>query len=570
MAHPQTSFSSTVFTSPTFIYRRRETAYKNTLPYQLDILKSTGRYDAFKLQWHECNSDKPDVWPDGYLNIHFTVVEREKRWSNLRDLHELYNAGHLIEGALAHKKCFGNDLLMGPILKYVDLICTTFGPGPDQKHGYPGHPEIELALMRLYEETKNPKHFALAEYFWEERGDPKGRDGRHYYDVEAEARGDKENERPAYCPKVKILLYQQAHQPILEQQTIEGHSVRAMYLLTRLADLVRTDGPSNDKTNPRMNALKSLWGNMVDKKWEGFGIEYFLPSSTDEGGCYAETCASIGVMMLAERLLQVELDGSYADIIELNFSNAVMTGMSATGKQFTYVNQLASSDKDLSKSAKWFTCASCPPNVTRLLGYIGGYIWNYAAEEQKGALVNIHLYTSAVLSIPVGDRTIDFEVRNAENVETTMKVRIPELSNAQVEKGYLTLPAEWTRQNPKFQLNIPLDVVALARGPIVYCAEDFDNAWVDDHFKSLAVDPACTISESNINDVAIGEPYYGLTVHNGASLLEVPSDLRPQLSLGSSPQDRKSSIEKLHFVPYVLRGNRGGKGHMRVGLRRSR
>jgi uncharacterized protein len=112
-----------------------------------------------------------------------------------------YNAGHLIEAALAHRQCYGDNLLIEPILKYVDLLYQTFGPGPKQKHGYPGHPEIELALLRLYEKTKNPKHLALAEYFTDERGNPTGQDGRHYYDVEAKARGDREHERPAYYPK---------------------------------------------------------------------------------------------------------------------------------------------------------------------------------------------------------------------------------------------------------------------------------------------------------------------------------------------------------------------------------
>lgn len=190
----------------------------------------------------------------------------------------------------------------------------TFGPGSEQKHGYPGHPEIELALLRLFEKTRDHRHFDLARYFVEERGNPKGQDGRHYYDVEAEARGDREHERPVYWPTERCHWYYQAHLPIIEQTTVEGHSVRAMYLLAAVADLVRLESPENAK--PKREALERLWSNMVDKKmyltggigahkqWEGFGIDYFLPSGTDEGGCYAETCASIGVMMLAERLLQ--------------------------------------------------------------------------------------------------------------------------------------------------------------------------------------------------------------------------------------------------------------------------
>jgi DUF1680 family protein len=216
---------------------------------------------------------------------------------------------------LAHNQHYRNELLLEPILRYVDLLYNTFGPGPEQKHGYPGHPEIELALLRLYEKTRDPRHHALAAYFIKERGNPEGQDGRHYYDVEAEARGDRENERPVYLPANRSYWYQQAHLPIIHQRTIEGHSVRAMYLLTAVADLVRVDESS--ETELLHGALRRLWSNMVDKKmyltggigamkqWEGFGIDYFLPSGTDEGGCYSETCAAIGVMMLAERLLQV-------------------------------------------------------------------------------------------------------------------------------------------------------------------------------------------------------------------------------------------------------------------------
>jgi DUF1680 family protein len=226
-----------------------------------------------------------------------------------------YNAGHLIEAALAHSKHYGTNDLMEPILKYVDLIHKTFGPGPEQRHGYGGHPEIELALLRLFEHTRDTRHLDLARYFIEERGNPTGQDGRHYFDVEAEERGENPHDMMVYWPAETPYQYYQAHVPIVDQPTIEGHSVRAMYLLTAVADLVRLEGPKDNK--PKRDALERLWTNMVDKKmyltggigahkqWEGFGIDYFLPSGTDDGGCYNETCAGIGVMMLAERLLQV-------------------------------------------------------------------------------------------------------------------------------------------------------------------------------------------------------------------------------------------------------------------------
>jgi DUF1680 family protein len=149
------------------------------------------------------------------------------------------------------------------------------------------------------------------------------------------------------------------------------------------------------------------------------------------------------------------LDGKYADIMELCFYNAAMTGMSATGKQFTYVNQLASTDKNLSKRAEWFTCACCPPNVTRLLGYIGGYIWSSKAdEEKKEAQVNVHLYTSAKLAIPVGaivieleqksnwpwEGKVEFKLSNSAEVSTTIKLRIPGWAQGwEVREDYFVL-----------------------------------------------------------------------------------------------------------------------------------
>jgi DUF1680 family protein len=353
--------------------QRRDAVSSQTLLYQLDVLKKTGRYDAFKLKWHSSYDDPPNVWPvpnhlfwdsdiakwlegacyflhdqkhsdieaavhelvamirsaqqpDGYLNIHFTVVAPGKRFTNLRDLHELYNAGHLIEAALAHQDLYQNNQLLEPLLKYVDLLCETFGPGEGQVHGYPGHPEIELSLLRLYNRTKSLKHLELAQYFILERGNPKGSNGKHYYVAEAENRNDDPNQRPAYWPDMDCLWYYQAHKPIVEQESVEGHSVRAMYLLTAAADLVLLQPATQSQL---LTAVQRLWRNMIDKKmyvtggigamkkWEGFGIDYFLPQSTDEGGCYSETCAAIGVMMLAERLLQVG-DSPYFDSTHAN------------------------------------------------------------------------------------------------------------------------------------------------------------------------------------------------------------------------------------------------------------
>jgi DUF1680 family protein len=337
---------------------------------------------------------------------------------------------------------------LDPIKKYVQLLSSTFGPGPTQIHGYPGHPEIELALLRVYSITHDETHLDLARYFITERGSPTGADGRHFFTVESEKRGEREMERPDYTPQSKSYWYQQAHKPIIEQDSVEGHSVRAMYLYTAVADLARldqnygSDASRKQSSSDCFQALLRLWDNMTGKKmyltggigamkqWEGFGIDYFLPQGTDDGGCYAETCASIGVMMLAERLLQLDLDGRYADIMERCMYNAVLTAMSADGKSFTYVNQLASSSTHLSKREEWFECACCPPNMTRTMGILGGYLWTHGIDTaQTAAFINVHQYTSATLTFPAGSAAIQLKQESEwpwkGDVKFSLKSHIP-------------------------------------------------------------------------------------------------------------------------------------------------
>ncbi|PNS14864.1 ER degradation-enhancing alpha-mannosidase-like protein 1 [Sphaceloma murrayae] len=693
MAQPQVSFLQTKLKPDSFLHRKREVVRENTLLYQLDVLKKTGRYDAFKLQWHDSYSDEPDHWPvpnhlfwdsdvgkwieaavyfihdkknetienaihelvdmirsaqqdDGYLNIHFTVVAPKERFTNFRDLHELYNAGHLIEAAVAHHDLYHNDKLIEPLVKYVDLFCKTLGPGEGQKHGYPGHPEIEIALIRLYEVTKDPKHLELAQYFIDERGNLAGQDGKHFYTSEAEARGERPYERPNYYPKPKSYWYNSAHKPILEQESVEGHSVRSMYLLTAVAAL--------NKYRPRSDyqkALQRLWNNMVDKKmyltggigaikqWEGFSIEYFLPNGTDEGGCYSETCAAIGVMMLAERMLQIDLDSKYADIMELCLYNSMLCGMSTDGKRFTYVNQLASSDEDPDKKAAWYTCACCPPNVSRTLGFVSGYLVTTSHDSDKSANINVHIPAAGTTAFDVGGKVVKLDIDStwpwdgkvgfdldSAGVQTTIAIRIPEWSSSNwsispkidepdVRKGYLHLPSPYLRSNSQFTINFPMtprfiaphpftnqNVIALARGPLVYCLEDVDNDWVTDHFKSLLlnVQPHVpTVKETQVHDKVTGEDIVAMHISSHFSFLKVdgqgamdgvalgtcaatemsggkkPSFTLPQTSFLEVNGDQKKEVmtpdgkivEGLNFVPYYFRANREGRGHMRVGIR---
>ncbi|KAI2631331.1 DUF1680-domain-containing protein [Hypomontagnella submonticulosa] len=666
MSHPQSVFKQTAFHGKSMLSVRRNTISKIAIRTQLAQLRSTGRYDCFKLKWHPIYADK-SMWPvpfhlfwdsdiakwiegacyfleyeydeelnkaiqelvemirdaqqeDGYLNVHYQVVEPGKRWTNLRDMHELYNAGHLIEAALAHRQYYNSDRLLEPIQKYVAHIRKTFGPADNQLHGYPGHPEIELALLRLHAATGSQDAYELAQFFIEERGNTKGQDGKHYYDWETERRGETFWQRSDAYSESRAYWVCQAHAPILEQQAIEGHAVRGLYLCVGAADMVylgkQAGKPISDEW---AKALLRLWDNMVDRKmyltggvgaikqWEGFGIDYFLPQGTDEGGCYGETCAGIAVMMLAERLLHLELDGRFADVMELCLYNNVMTAMSLDGKAFTYVNQLASSETDKSVRYEWFWCACCPPNLARLFGSLGGYLWDYGAGGSPDeAFINVHLYTSAKVTFDVDGKpvfleqqsnwpwegTVKFQLTAPSSLQTTLRLRLPEWcdgrytltpapepSQVTVSKGYLTLAAAYTTENPSFTLEIlnftPRHILphpytnqrtlTLARGPIVYCAEDADNAWEENHFKDIVIKADSPVKEEKRVHKPTGEEYVALrTMCWTRSVVSWPE--RGPGGHAKKVKERLCQEWEIVLVPYYFRANRGGKGHMRVGL----
>ncbi|MFD3236773.1 glycoside hydrolase family 127 protein [Escherichia coli] len=276
---------------------------------------------------------------DGYLNTYFTVKAPEERWSNLAECHELYCAGHLIEAGVAFFQATGKRRLLGVVCRLADHIDSVFGPDESKLHGYPGHPEIELALMRLYEVTEEPRYLALTNYFVEQRGAQP-----HYYDQEYEKRGQTSHWHtygPAWM--VKDKAYSQAHLPLAQQQTAIGHAVRFVYLMTGVAHLARL---SHDDSK-RQDCLR-LWNNMAQRQLyitggigsqssgEAFTSDYDLPNDT----VYAESCASIGLMMFARRMLEMEGDSQYADVMERALYNTVLGGMALDGKHFFYVNPL--------------------------------------------------------------------------------------------------------------------------------------------------------------------------------------------------------------------------------------
>lgn len=452
-------------------------------------------------------------WPDGYLNSHYTVVKPDKRWTNVRDDHEMYCAGHLIEAAVAYYEATGKPRVLDIVKRLADHIAAEFGPGPGQKKGYPGHPELELALMKLYRVTKERRYLELAQFFVEERGRRP-----HYYELEAVAREER-RARPYN------LDYSQAHLPIKEQKTAQGHSVRAMYLFAGAVDVAVETGDQE-----LLSACRDLFDNVVEKRMyvtggigssayqEAFTADYDLPGDR----AYTETCAAIGLVFFAHRLLQAAPDARYADVIERALYNGILSGIALDGKSYFYVNPLEvwpdtthrREDMRHVKTVRqpWFGCACCPPNVARLLASLGQYVYSTDADA-----VYTHLFLSGQVDVDMRGQTVTLtqtteypwdgrvtiDVSGDAGGEFAIALRIPgwcrdaavrvngqpfDLAGT-LENGYARIRRQW-KDGDRIELILAMPVevirahpnvracagqVALMRGPLVYCLEERDN-----------------------------------------------------------------------------------------------
>ncbi|KAJ3557482.1 hypothetical protein NM688_g1450 [Phlebia brevispora] len=562
-----------------FWVSRFEAIRTGSLPAMYNQMKQTGRWDALKLQWKPGEPNPPhrfwdsDVakWveaaccvlvtapnselarqveeavdnirnaqhEDGYINTYYTVVEPGKRWTNLSWSHELYDAGHLLEAAVAHNIYSQSTRLLAPLLKYVKYIESVFGLREGLKAGYPGHQELELALLKAYEQLGDRALLELANYFIEERGQP--RPQGLYFDVEARARGEPPNPGPS--PKgAPRYSYHQADRPVREMRSVEGHSVRAMYWLTAVANLARLT-----KDSSLLRAAEDLWVSTTERKmyvtgglgsmgdWEGFGPDYVLPNETGTAG-YLETCAAIGLVFFAYQMLLIQPRATkYADVLELALYNAVLVGVSLDGRKFFYENPLATVGKLYGRSA-WFDCSCCPPNVARLVATVGKYIFTVGADDT----IFVHLYISCSAEIPLsGGKSVTVvldakgpweggaTIRVSGDVEhakfsfrkplgaVDFKVHsggIVTASNphdGRVEIGAVTgivqidykYAACILKPHP---LNLDnLGCIAFARGPFIYCAETIDNAMVSD-LRGLRVSEEHTIKEY-VDDVSFAQ-----------------------------------------------------------------
>jgi DUF1680 family protein len=423
--------------------------------------------------------------PNGYLDTYYTLKEPDKKWTNLSGMHELYCAGHLIEAAVAHHRATGKRTLLDVAVKLADRIDQIFGP--EKRHDVPGHEELELALVKLYELTGEDRYFKLSKFF-------------------IDIRGDKSQRPRLYGP------YCQDHMPVRQQSEIVGHAVRAMYLYSGVADVAGYTGDQG-----YVDAMDRLWQSVVLRKMyltggigvqghgEGFSRDYALPNAD----AYCETCAAIGMALWNHRLNLMHADAKYADVVERVMYNGILSGVALDGLTFFYVNPLASDGRQ--HRQPFFDCACCPTNVVRFVPSVPGYVY---ATAKDGIYVN--LYVAGAAEVPVGDATValtqqtrypwDGKVRLTiepkQPATFTVNLRIPAwsegaklsvngkpLDTLKVVRGYAVTDRRWD-PGDVIELDLPMEIqrieahprvkadvgrVAIQRGPIVYCFEAVDN-----------------------------------------------------------------------------------------------
>ena len=536
--------------------------------------------------------------PDGYLNTFFIGDKADLRWSNLTEDHELYSAGHLIEAAVAYYQATGKDQFLKVVRRYADHIDSVFGSEPEKLKGYPGHEEVELALVKLFQVTKEERYLNLAKYFVNERGQKPS-----YFDLEYEQCADKKRYRN---PREWGLKYSQAHLPVREQTSAEGHAVRAMYLYAAMAELAK-----ETRDAQLAEVCKTLWKSVTQRRMyvtggigsqaygEGFTVDYDLPNDTS----YTETCASIGLIFWAQRMLNLEADSRYADVLERALYNGALAGMSLDGKQFFYVNPLevwpeACANRHDHRHVKttrqsWFSCACCPPNLARLLASLGQYVYSYGENE-----VYVHLYMGgkadfALLDTKVQleqstdfpwDGKVDVTINPAKKREFTLCLRIPgwcrrphlsvngeKLELAPImEKGYAKITRLWSKGD-RVRLVLPMETeriyahpsarmnagkVALARGPLVYCLEEIDNGPV---LASISLPRQAAFEASFVPDLLGGVT----EIRFEGFRTEKPHG--DELYTTTPPEQIATSIRG---IPYYAWNNRG-EGEMLVWIRES-
>ena len=512
--------------------------------------------------------------PDGYLNTYFTLVEPEKRWTNLLECHELYTAGHMIEAGVAYYEAVGKTNLLNAVRKLADAIVERFS-----EDGIPGHQEIEIALLRLYRVTGEAKYRDMALAFLNRRGqDPAyfkkntpAHPGVHYggYDIDP-----------------NDTDYNQSYAPVREQTDARGHAVRCLYMLTAMADAADATGDESLKS-----ACERMLNNIVERRMyvtgglgarahhESFGGDWELPNDT----AYNETCASVAMALFMRRMLNLEPDGRYADLLELELYNGALAGMQLDGTRYFYVNPLEVTpgisgvqlgyEHVLPTRPKWHACACCPPNLSRLIASLGGYLWS----ESEDAVWS-HLFVGSVAETALARITLDcgypwrggakYTVEpKMQDTPFSLMIHAPayledvavtlngETILSETTRGYLKIERKW-KSGDVIELAFDLQprrlyadprvtadagCVAVARGPLIYCVEGVDHA-------------------KKIGDLRIPK-----TSAIRARDYE-PNLLGGVVSLAAEGSTEDGNAAILNMIPYYAWGNRG-ENEMRVWIR---
>lgn len=425
--------------------------------------------------------------PDGYINTFYTLTDLDKRWDNM-DKHEMYCAGHMMEAAVAYYQATGKRKLLDVSIRMADHMMDLFGPG--KRHWVPGHEEIELALVKLYQTTEEQKYLDFAHWLLEERGRGHG------------SKGSEGEWNPAYYQDVV---------PVRELSDISGHAVRCMYLYCGMADVAALK-----KDTAYIRALDYLWDDVVLRNMyvtggigssrhnEGFTEDYDLPNLD----AYCETCASVGMVYWNQRMNQFTGDSKYVDVLERSMYNGALAGVSLAGDRFFYVNPLESKG-DHHRQA-WYGCACCPSQISRFLPSIGNYVYGTSA---KALWVNLYIgnetrFTDGDQDVTITQETdypwsgtVRLTVRSSRPLDKELRLRIPgwcrkysvavggQVRNVPEEKGYAVISSWKPGDEITLQMEMPVQMVAadprvkqdvgkraIQRGPLVYCIEETDNA----------------------------------------------------------------------------------------------
>lgn len=536
--------------------------------------------------------------PDGYLDTPFQIKSggyaRRRRFSQIQQSHEMYVMGHYIEAGVAYWQVTGNEQALQIACRMADCLDANFGDEDGKIPGADGHPEIELALARLYEATNESRYLRLARYFIDVRGkDP------DFYDEQNKA--VHAEGLPAIFPAMETWSheYTLTARPIRDQQTAVGHAVRVAYLLAGVMQVGRL---TNDEGLLRTG--ERLWNNIVHKRMyitggigsthvgEAFTYDYDLPNDT----MYGESCASVGMCFVARQMLEHELRGEYADVLEKELFNGAIAGIALDGKHFFYVNpleadvQATENNPDrrhvLLERAQWFGCACCPSNIARLIASVDRYLYTVREDERMIAahqfIANDARFFDDVrvkqesdfpregvvrftVDVPEGADPVIFKVRipswspeyrlTVDGVDVTGEMPVHdgfvsvEVADRTVVELELDMSVKYMRANTAIRHDAGR--LAVMRGPVVYCAESCDNrAPLWDY----------RIGDSAGEDIACAA---GTGVLEGLQTVSVPALRTPDdasdapLYMPADHGARQADHTRLEMIPYHAWANRG-------------